>query len=563
MSRPRLVVVGWDGADPDLAFRWAEAGELKNLKRLMDRGAWGPLASTTPPATFPAWTSIFTGLGPGRHGITDFTRPVPGAHALRFVSANDRRGETLWQRLARDGRRALVVAVPGTYPPDPIDGVFVSGFDGPVTTGIDPSFVHPRATWTKHRSRFRRFRFADVQEMRVGPGWHERAIARLLVGLAEKASLILDLAREVEPDLLVAVFGESDTASHHFWRFHDSASPRHDVDGGRRFGDAILRVYRSLDAWLGQIIETAGPDATVAVVSDHGFQGSSTVALHLDAALAEEGLLSWRDAAPHARPLVLAREVAVSVLPAALQERLFRLGGAAPAARLESASRYASIDWTRTRAFADEVDYAPGVRIAVRGRDRDGTVAPGAEYQHALEQVAEALLRLRDPRSGEPVVARVVPREQVLRGPCARFAPDLIVEPASIGGYRVSCLRTPAPGVAPVTAIDPAVSFGAKGRGMDGVHRTSGVWVLAGPSVRAAGRIEDASVVDVLPTLLAAIGEPVPPSLDGQVRGQALASVATAAAHDRTAPPPPEPRWYARAAEQRIERRMRALGYLE
>lgn len=530
----------------------------------MARGAWGPLASTTPPATFPAWTSIFTGVNPGRHGITDFTQPVPGRHAIRFLSASDRRGETLWRRFDREGLASVVVAVPGTYPPDPIRGVFVSGFDGPVTTGIDRSFVHPRGEWRARRERYARFRFADVQELSIGPGWHEQALTRLLVGLHEKASLVLDLAREVEPALLVAVLGESDTVSHHFWRFHDPRSPRFDAARAPALGDAILRIHRSLDAWLGRIVERAGPDAVVAVVSDHGFQGSSTTALHLNAALAEAGLLAWRSDATSARPASASalRELALRVLPARLQERAFRFAGGAPAARLESAGRYAAIDWSRTLAVADEVDYAPGVRLSVRGRDADGMVSPGADYERVRARVSECLEALTDPATGARLVARVVPREDAVHGPFARFAADLVVEPAVVDGYRVACLRTEGPGVAAIARIDPRAGFGAKGRGMDGVHRAHGIFACAGPTIRAAGEIAGAGVADVLPTLLAAVALPVPDGLDGIARADVLTiSPRTDAAASPA--PPVESRWYARSSARAIERRMRALGYLE
>jgi predicted AlkP superfamily phosphohydrolase/phosphomutase len=562
MGTPRLVVIGWDGADPDLAFRWARAGELPNLARLMERGAWGALASTTPPATFPAWTSIFTGLGPGRHGITDFTRPVPGRHAIRFLSATDRHGETLWQRFDREGLRSVVAAVPGTHPPDPIRGAFVSGFDGPVTTGIDPSFVHPRSLWRERHEQLARFKFADVQELRIGPGWHEQALARLLVGLGEKASLVIDLASQIEPDLLVAVFGESDTVAHHFWRFHDSRSPRFDAGGSRLLGDAILRVYRSLDAWLARIVALAGPDAVIAVVSDHGFQGSATVGVHLNAALAEAGLLSWRGDARPVLPLGAIRDLALGALPATLQERLFRMAGGVPAATLESASRFAAIDFSRTQAVADEVDYAPGVRLCVRGRDANGTVLPGAGFLRVRDQVAECLSRLTHPVSGAPLVARVIPREDASHGGFARFAADLLIEPAVLDGYRVSYLRTQGPSSVPVMLIDPRTGFGAKGRGMDGVHRQHGIWVCAGPTVRAVGEIAGASAVDVLPTLLAATGLGIHAGLDGRTLAEILTVEATIETVRSTAPRA-ESRWYARAASRTIERRMRALGYLE
>src|SRR5213593_1079805 len=144
MTAP-LVVIGLDGATLDLVRPWAEAGRLPVLAGLMAGGAWGRLRSTIPAATFPAWTSLVTGVNPGRHGVLDFTERVPGTYRVRFVNASRRRAPALWSRFDAAGRTSAVLTVPGTYPPEPVRGVMVSGWDSPLATAVDGSFVHPRA----------------------------------------------------------------------------------------------------------------------------------------------------------------------------------------------------------------------------------------------------------------------------------------------------------------------------------------------------------------------------------------------------------------------------------
>src|SRR5258705_6167567 len=144
MSAP-LVVVGLDGATLDLVEPWAADGSLPTLARLCGRGAWGRLRSTIPAATFPAWTSLVTGVNPGRHGVLDFTERVAGTYRVRFVNGSRRRAAALWSRFGAAGLRSAVLTVPRTYPPEPIHGVMVSGWDSPLTTAVDGSFVHPRS----------------------------------------------------------------------------------------------------------------------------------------------------------------------------------------------------------------------------------------------------------------------------------------------------------------------------------------------------------------------------------------------------------------------------------
>src|SRR5262245_17020407 len=198
----RLLVIGLDGATLDLVAPWAAAGDLPVLARLMATGAWGPLRSTVPPATFPAWTSLVTGVNPGRHGVLDFAERVPGTLRLRFVNGSWRHVPALWTLLSEAGRRVAVVSVPATYPPEPVYGVMVSGFDTPLTAAIDGSFVHPRDRWPEIRGMVGRLPFADFQEVATGPGWHDGAVHALLDGIERRCRLGEALLRD-GPDLLM------------------------------------------------------------------------------------------------------------------------------------------------------------------------------------------------------------------------------------------------------------------------------------------------------------------------------------------------------------------------
>ena len=549
---PRLLVIGLDGASLDLIHPWAAAGRLPVLARLMGTGAWGPLRSTIPAATFPAWTSLVTGVNPGRHGIFDFTERVPGTYRVRFVNGSFRRAPALWTRLAAAGRRVAVLTVPATYPPEPTCGVMVSGFDSPLATAIDGSFVHPRALWRDIQRAVGRVPFADFQEVATGPGWHARALARLLEGIERRTRLATWLLARERFDALMVVFGESDTVAHHFWRFHDPRSPRH---APGPFADAIARVYEALDRAVGALL-AAAPDTAVAVVSDHGSGGASDQAVHLNRRLAACGLLAFR---PAARGSVarLVRAAALRAVPPRLQGGLVRRAPAA-AARLEGLSRLAGIDWRRTVAYSEELDYHPSVWLNLRGREPEGVVAPGA-YGAARERVAAALAGWRD-EAGRPVVARVWRREELYAGPCVERAPDLLLELALVDGYSRSSLPSAGPGPA-LRRLTPAEHGGGKGRGMNGAHRPDGLFVFTGAGVRPAGALGRADIADVLPTLLALAGEPVPAGLDGRPIAGALAS------EPRSAPDPlaeaaPTPRPFDADETRDLAARLAGLGYL-
>jgi len=550
-----LLVIGLDGATLDLVRPWAAEGRLPVLRGLMQRGTWGRLRSTVPPATFPAWTSLVTGVNPGRHGIFDFSARVPGTYRVRFVNGSHRRAPALWTRFSAAGRRVAVLTVPATYPPEPVAGVMVSGFDSPLATAIDGSFVHPRALYGEIQGLVGRLPFADFQEVDTGPGWHADALARLLDGIERRTTLARTLLVRERWDAFMVVFGESDTVAHHFWRFHDRRSPRH---APSPFGDAVRHVYEALDAAIGALLAAAPPDATVAVVSDHGSGGAGDRVVHLNRRLAECGLLAFTRRTPAARLAGAARGIALRALPHRWLGGLVRRLPAA-ASRLESAYRLGGIDWRRTTAYSEELDYHPSVWLNLRGREPEGTV-DAADYHTMRDDVARGLLEWRDD-AGRGVVRRVWRREELYRGPFVASAPDLLVELARTDGYTASCLRSGGPGPA-LRRLAPHEYGSGKGSGMNGSHRRHGLVVLAGRDVRAAGEIPAVEILDVVPTLLALGGLAVPEELDGRPIEVALQASAPLVADPVPAPATP-PIDYGAAEERDVRARLTALGYLE
>jgi predicted AlkP superfamily phosphohydrolase/phosphomutase len=523
----RFLLIGFDGAEPSLAERWMDEGLLPNLSRLREFGAYLPLESTIPPATFPAWTTCVTGVNPGRHGIVDFTQVVPGRYALRFLNARDRKAPALWTILGAEGKRCAVIGVPATYPPELVNGIMVSGFDSPVCTAVDKSFVYPPELYEKVKE----WRFADFQESDIGPGWHEQALPKLFHGIKVKEKIASNLLQREPWDFFMVVFGESDTVSHHFWMFHDPNSPRHMAG----FENAIRAVYIRLDAALGRLIEAAGPDVTVAVVSDHGFGGAGDSVIHLNNWLAEQGFLSF---APSSSGSLL-KQFAMKFIPEHLRGALFRKLQTL-AAGAESKSRFGGIDWNNTRAWSEELNYFPSIRINLEGREPNGQV-PERVYNDFCRKLCQKL-------ETWPPVKRAWRRDEVFQGPYVDRAPDILLELALKDGYSYSCLRSR--GGASLRQITPQERLGGKEHGMNGNHRQTGVLFLSVPTSVGAANIQD-----VAPTVLATLGVPTPP-MDGT---SLLAPAQEGASIENPVIDSP----YNPEQELAIEERLRALGYLE
>ncbi len=535
----RALILGLDGATFDVID--ALGDRLPNLSRLIHDGACAPLNSTTPPMTLPSWSSILTGCEPGKHGIYDFT--ARDGYSLAFTNSTHRRVPTMHRILTSRGRRVASIAVPTTYPPDPNAGVVVSGFDSPVATGISRAHCSPPDLYDEIHARFGGMAFADFQEGNIGAGWHEMALAALVREIGRKEAICQWLLDREAWDLFMVIFGESDTAAHHFWMFHDVNSPRFRAG----MEDALAAVYARLDAMVGVLASRA---EVTAVVSDHGFGGAGDIALYLNRFLESEGWLEYK------RPVSSGFSLgsigdglrrAATRLPV---EHIVRRIPSALLGRVETATRYGDIDFSRTRAWSDEMNYAATLHLNLRGRELEG---------QEVDTAALIALLLTWKVEGECVVTRVDTADALYGPDRAPGGPDLVLTLALRSGYSMTLLpsaRVPAGTTWRRLRHDELV--GGKGLGTNGSHRQHGVLILAGLGVRPGTRTA-ANVADVLPTVFALLGEPIPGHVDGNVLVEAVGPIGR---WTEAAPAVGSVHPLGAAAERELERRLRGLGYL-
>lgn len=534
-----VLVLGLDGATLDVIRPLVARGRLPNLARWMQAGLAAPLPSTVPPMTFPSWSSFLTGLTPGEHGMFDFTQKLPGRYQIRFSNASHRRGASLYRQVSDAGSSVLALGMPATFPPEPVDGLLVCGFDAPVSAGTDASSASDPGLYREIAARAGPWMQPDLDEAADDEAWHEHALDVLLARVRRKTDFALDALAALrragrDPSLVNIIFSESDTVAHHFWRDHDPESPRHDPAAGAKRRGAIAAVYEALDASCGELLHAFGDEATCLVVSDHGAGGAAGTVVHLNRHLEACGLLRRTGGASDLGRLARsARDAALRRLPPRAAQALFRRLRPA-AARLESAARFGGFDWHGTAAFSEDANTQPGVWLNLRGREEAGCIAP-SDLDRVRRDTIDAVLDWKLP-NGDPVVARARPREEVYRGPCVDLAPDIVVELALDRGYGLSLVQTPwTTDQASLRELDPSEFGGGRGRGMNGTHRPDGTWI--GPREIAA----PASIVGVAAAIRGALG------LEARAKDRAEAA----------------PRAYSDEEDALVAARLRKLGYLE
>jgi predicted AlkP superfamily phosphohydrolase/phosphomutase len=343
------------------------AGTMPALAELLGQGRLVPMDSSVPPVSTVAWASLTTGVNPGRHGLFGLTELRPGTYDLRFPTATSLLVPRVWERLADDGRRSVVLNVPGTYPARaPAGSLLVSGFVSPrLDRSVSPAAWLPILREIDYRT--------DVD---AELDWEEpQAVGVELFGLIEiRRRLWWRAWDELDWDLFWGTFTETDRLHHFHWGRRDEPW----IDA------ALDRLYRALDDHLADVAGRLTADDALFIVSDHGF-APMRAEVHLNHWLAEAGFLHFETDEPKSLADVGPGTLAIALDPG--------------------------------RIYAHR-----------RGRYPLGQVRPRDEAK-VLADVAFALSELADPETGEPALGPVVSARQAFAGPALADAPDLTVLP--------------------------------------------------------------------------------------------------------------------------------------
>ncbi len=290
----KLLLIGWDAADWKFALPLLESGHLPALASLVERGVLGNVATLQPPLSPLLWTSIATGKLADKHGILGFLEadPLNSEFGVRPVSVGSRRAKALWNILDSRGLDAHAVGWYASHPAEPLRGVTVSNrfFEPPANAAADSkmfpigSVAPTELAETLASLRVRAHQITDTQLLGFLPGLEQidrtsdRRPDMLAAALARAASVqaVATAILQNEPwDFLGVYFDGIDVLGHYFMPYHP---PRLSGISACDFGlyaRVMTCVYQFHDAMLARLLQLAGAEATVIVVSDHGFHCDS------------------------------------------------------------------------------------------------------------------------------------------------------------------------------------------------------------------------------------------------------------------------------------------------
>jgi predicted AlkP superfamily phosphohydrolase/phosphomutase len=451
----RLVVLGVDGMDWPLLEKLMP--ELPVIQSIARRGYAGEMLSIFPPDSIPSWVSIFTGLDPSEHGIIETIDYFKKDIAQFSVNTDAFRGRTFWDLAGALGKRVIVVNPLLAYPPWDVNGIMAAG---PVFISGD-AMVRPEEI-------AREYPVPPLGGIVDFPEKHELPdFARKTQEESERMiDFTLQLMRSHPWDLVFLSLLTMDRIFHFFWRFFDADDPTHPA--GNEHADVIRNFHRFIDSCAGRLLDAAGDDCMLLILSDHGHHRRPTRLFNLNELLLQHGLLNSRIRGPRFLSprfhLERTKNVILETLHNLdLEDLAYRFARVFPWTRkmkkrdfmTEAASNLATAsEFGGTNPFG-------GVDIS-RGR----CAVEGVDYEQMRDTVITLLARTRD-ECGKPVFLWVKRREELYRGTFIEKYPDVVYEMQPQYGTNWSLH-------VPLVTINP------RHRKISGGHRKNSV-LVAGP----------------------------------------------------------------------------------
>lgn len=467
----KTVMIGLDGCDFRILEPLVREGALPTFGRLMSKGCMGNLLSTLPSNTLPSWNSIFTGVNPGKHGITDFM--LREGDGFRIANASYRTVDPIWRIISDRNIRQIVVNEPVTFPPLAINGVMVSGFSVPPG---ERSYCSPHGIQLELDEACGRY-MPELPPQFESTIAHDRSLGMEMIDHFARSTFdaTMYLMRKYEWQLLATIFTSTDRFQHFY------------LDDQ----NAIRAHYKLLDGFIKRILDES-PDANVMLLSDHGF-GPIRNCFYINSWLKSIGILKERKSI--ARSILSRTGISVATLVPLLSKiGLYKLVSRLTPRSLKKAipesSHEERFDSEQSKIFMPSL----GSGVFVKSGVPDETVT---RIKNELSSLSFG---------GQQIVESILPKEDAAWGPFSHRSGDFHLVPTY--GCEISHRMVQ-------NYFEPPSRSGDI---RTGTHRREGIFIAYGPDFDVGVTIEESLYSwDIAPTLLHLMGLPIPDYMDGRV----------------------------------------------
>lgn len=498
---PPLVIFGLDAGDPTLMKKWADEGYLPTMSKIMKRGFWATTSGKEMQIELGVWASMLSGYKRNKYGYHYFRQLIPGTYDLEKVDLAKMGAPPFYSKLQDREKKIAIFDVPETFPIKGLNGIQLYNW-AILNPGYDASTLPAKLIENVREIYGPQIKLFET--MRTNRSQDVKLWKTLIDRVKKGGELYRKLMSRDKFDLIITGFTESHLAVHKFWQYLGKNRDDSKTSNEEKLENAIRDIHQAIDKQMGLFLEQLPGKVNVAIFSSFGTWSKYPTPGLINDFLEKLGYYVPSGPAPFSlHP--------VSILRRVLSEKVrIRLS-----ALLLSNERREKIladqfrqgaDWSKTTAFAIPSYYMGFIRVNLKGREPNGIIEPGDEYEKVLKSLEKDLKLLVNAETGEPSVNRVFrPRDEFGIDP-KDILPDLCVDWSRSKSFVREVIHPNA------TITQEEAEFH---RGTD--HDKEGFIAAAGPSIKQSGNIGEVDVLDLAPTFLALMNEPRQPDMTGSV----------------------------------------------
>ena len=512
----KIVLLAMDAGDKFLIQKWAMDGTLPNIQSLFAKGFVGETMSVEGLYEGSTWPSFYTGMNPARHGFHRLNQIKPKTYEFHHCNPGEFiKREPFWNLLSNAGRKVAILDIPLSGTSQGLNGIQMvewASHDG----------VYGFNTWPEKLKDevIKKFGHHPVKAACDSYGRSPqdfcRFINHLLDGVNKKCELTVNYMDKGEWDFFAQVFSESHCVGHQCWHLHDTNHPNYNKKIVALTGDPVRDVYRAIDSAVGKILEHVDENTLVFFLATHGMAPNIGANFLLEDILEKLNLLK-KIAVSDVQGIIkntfnITRaqwQKIPNTIQEALRPLLFPLYKSVKQRLVvgEDPSQISSkFDLKHCKCFPHENgNLVSGIRINLKGREPDGLIKPGEEFNNLCRELSKDLLSIVETDSGKPMVQRVIRTSDFFQGEYIDHLPDLLVEwneQIMIGSKRLnnkSCLLK-------LTSEKIGLLEGEYNYCRTGDHRPHGLFIVTGPGIRPGSIGRTISIMDFASTFLHLFG---------------------------------------------------------
>ncbi len=501
MKNNQLVIFALDSADPKLIKKFMADGDMPNLQKLAERGSQATIKDKDTIIELGIYNIILTGESRNETGYYDFRQLIPGTYKIKHhVDGTDFGRDPFWGNLKETDKSVFVMDVFDARLVADLKGIQVANWG--VNNMKREMTALPASIFAEVESWGERI-FAN-QQMPATFQESKSIYQQMMLRLDTKVDKVLLLLKKDNFDVIVIGFGEVHGATHQFWQYRPEHAENNPDWQPSELTDSIRNIYRKTDECIGKIIKQLPNDANTFVISHCGFKDQYPVENLLNnfCVSLRYQTLKQPSFIKKLHPLNVIRKTVPLAWRIAFSRKFLntKQRDGILSDKFENGT-----DWEKTTLFDMSSMFTAFLRVNLKGREPNGTVSAGEDYDRFLEKVERDLRALKDKKSGKPLIDQIVKTKGTFSDSEPVNLPDIVATFHDFPYFIEEAIH-------PKCNItqEPNLFF------RDSTHDDEGLFIAAGASIEKKGTLSNVSPADFAPTFLTLLNQPIPDYMFGK-----------------------------------------------